>query len=209
MSRATADFPVFLTRRLRLRRLEPRDMDGLHACFSDPAAMRYWDAPVSASVADTARLLGWLAKTTSPYEHLAWAVADRVDDRCVGMVNYHHREARNKRLEIGYIIAPAFQRNGYGSEAVAALRDYCISDLGVHRIQAFIHPDNIASRRLVERLGFLCEGGPLVDYWHVDGRYLGAMAYAFIDRDIPTPATVPSTGSRGASTRAETKRKLK
>ena len=74
------------------------------------------------------------------------------------MVNYHHREARNARLEIGYILAPSHQGRGLMTEAVEALVAYCLGELAAHRIEALIHPDNTASIRLVERLGFRCEG---------------------------------------------------
>jgi ribosomal-protein-alanine N-acetyltransferase len=101
------------------------------------------------------------------------------------MVNYHHRDARNKRLEIGYIIAPKQQRKGFGTEAVRATVGYCAESLRVHRVEALIHPDNFASIRLVERLGFRCEGGPLTDYWHVGDKYLSVMIYARIFRGQP------------------------
>ena len=62
-----------------------------------------------------------LAKTTSRYAFLAWAVADKRKDRCIGMVNYHHRQAHNAKLEIGYILAPAQQGHGLMTEALEAL----------------------------------------------------------------------------------------
>ena len=105
-------FPTLATKRLRLRQFEARDLDGLHACFGDEAAMRYWNTPACKTEAETERWLAYLAKTSSPYDYLAWAVAEKRGDRCIGMVNYHHREARNHRLEIGYILAPAQQGAG-------------------------------------------------------------------------------------------------
>ena len=99
------------------------------------------------------------------------------------MVNYHHREVRNRRLEIGYIIARKHQGRGFGTEAVQALIQYCTDELAVHRIEALIHPENTASTRLVERLGFRREGGPLTDYWYVGDKYLSVMMYALINRD--------------------------
>jgi ribosomal-protein-alanine N-acetyltransferase len=173
-------FPTLSTRRLRLRRVERSDAGGLHACFGDPNAMRYWDFPAVETIAETERILRWLAKTTSPYDHLAWAITESANDTCIGMVCYHHREARNKRLELGYIVAPQHQGRGFGTEAVRALLDYCVGKLGAHRVQAFVHPENTASIRLVERLGFRCEGGPLTDYWRVGDNYRSAMLYAFV-----------------------------
>ena len=107
-------------------------------------------------------------------------MADKRSDRCIGMVNYHHREARNEKLEIGYILAPAQQGRGLMTEAVAALVAYCFGELAAHRIEALIHPDNTASIRLVERLGFLCEGGPLRDRWRRGDGYMSVMMYALI-----------------------------
>jgi ribosomal-protein-alanine N-acetyltransferase len=180
MAKSASTFPTLTTRRLRLRRFEPRDAAGLHVCFGDPDAMRFWNTPVCSDIADTKRSLAWLSKTTSPYDRLAWAICRKTDDECIGMVNYHHRDARNRRLELGYIIAPRLQRKGLGLEAVRKALDYCTGELGAHRVEALIHPGNVASVRLVERLGFRCEGGPLADYWRVGDRYVSVMIYALI-----------------------------
>jgi ribosomal-protein-alanine N-acetyltransferase len=183
MARAADAFPTLTSKRLRLRRFETRDLAGLHACFADQAAMRFWNFPACRTMAETEKVLRWLRKRASPYEYLAWAVCKRTDDRCIGMVNYHHRDARNRRPELGYIIAPKQQRNGFGAEAAQALFDYCSHELRVHRFEALIHPDNVASTRLAERLGFRCEGGPLTDYWRVGDTYSRVMIYAFINAE--------------------------
>ena len=175
-------FPALSASRLALRRIEVRDADALHACFGNQEAMRYWSQPACKTSAETEKCLQWLGKTTSPYEHMAWAVELRPAGGCVGMVNYHHREALNRRLEIGYFIAPRHQRKRLGTEAVRAMVEYCEAELGVHRAQALIHPQNTSSIRLDEKLGFRCEGGPLADYWRVGERYLDVMVYARINQ---------------------------
>ena len=50
---------------------------------------------------------------------------------------------------------------------------------------AVIHPDNAASIRLVMRLGFRCEGGPLRDYWRVGDEYASVMMYALLAGERP------------------------
>jgi ribosomal-protein-alanine N-acetyltransferase len=172
--------PTLASKRLRLRQFEDRDLGGLHACFGDPEAMRYWNFPPCETEAESARWLGILAKNSSPYQFLAWAVADRRSDRCIGMVNYHHREQNNRRLEVGYILAPPHQGRGLMTEAMQALLDYCFEELSVRRVQALINPDNTASIRLAERLGFRCEGGPLRDYWRIGDSYASVMMYGLI-----------------------------
>jgi RimJ/RimL family protein N-acetyltransferase len=174
-------FPSLVTRRLRLRPFGPHDAADLHACFGDQQAMRFWNSPACKTIAETEKALRWLSKTSNPYDHLAWAVCKKSSDQCIGMVNYHHRDARNRRLELGYIIAPKHQRKGFAAEIVRAVIRYCVDELDVHRIEALIHPDNVTSRRLVESLGFCCEGGPLKDYWRVGDKYISVMIYALIN----------------------------
>lgn len=173
------EFPVLLTKRLRLRRFRPDDLAGLHACLGDDAAMRYWNHPPAKDVAETGRILKILAKTTSPYSYLAWAVTSRTDDRCIGMVNYHHREARNHRLEIGYVMAPGHQRRGYMGEALRALLDHCFTAMAVHRVDALIQPKNAASIALATSLGFRREG-VLRDYWRVGDAFRSVAVYSLI-----------------------------
>jgi len=174
-------FPALTTRRLRLRCFATRDLADLHAFVGDPEAMRFWNSPPCRTMAETERALQWLAKTTSPYDHLAWAICKKSNDRCIGMVNYHQRDARNRRLHVGYVIATKHQGNGFGTEAVEAVLKYCADMLDVHRVAALIDPDNVASVRLVERLGFRCEGGPLTDYWLVGNTFKSVMIYARVN----------------------------
>ena len=107
-------------------------------------------------------------------------MAEKRSDRCIGMVNYHHRQAHNGRLEIGYILAPAHAASRADDGGRAGAPRYCFDELAVHRVEALIRPDNAASIRLAERLGFRCEGGPLRDYWRVGGAYLSVMMYALL-----------------------------
>src|SRR5262245_30146256 len=109
--------------------------------------MRYWNFPACETRAESARWARILARTSSPYSYHAWAMAEKRGDRCIGMVNYHHREAHNKRLEIGYILARSHYGRGLMTEALQALITYCFDALGTHRIEALIEPENAASIR--------------------------------------------------------------
>lgn len=183
MAKADRTFPELATRRLLLRRFRPDDVESMHACFGDREAMRYWNVPACKTTVETGRWVRALAKARSPHEWLGWALADKRGDRCIGMVNYHHREPRNRRLEIGYILAPAHQGKGLMTEALQVVLDHCFGALGVHRVEALIHPDNAASIRLAGRLGFQLEGGPFRDYWRNGDTYMSTMMYALIDAE--------------------------
>jgi ribosomal-protein-alanine N-acetyltransferase len=63
--------------------------------------------------------------------------------------------------------------------------DYCFSVAGLHRIEAGIQPENAASRRVVEKLGFRDEGIRVREV-HIDGDWRDHICYAITAEDVPT-----------------------
>lgn len=59
---------------------------------------------------------------------------------------------------LGYKLLPEYHKHGYAIEALAALISAVFSEEHIHRIEAFVLPDNKPSIRLLKRLGFMCEG---------------------------------------------------
>jgi RimJ/RimL family protein N-acetyltransferase len=55
-------------------------------------------------------------------------------------------------IEVGYHVTTALQRRGYATEAAAACRDYARDLLGLDRLIALIHPDNVPSQRVAEKI---------------------------------------------------------
>ncbi len=153
----TLPVPDFRTPRLALRRLRMQDAAGLHLAYGDAEAMRFWDSPPAASLAETeARIAQSVA--ADPQWHAAWAVLRRTDASFIGMVNYHGRAPWHRRLAVGWMLVPAHAGQGYAQEAMHALLQHCFTTLDTHRIEAEIEPDNHRSERLAHRLGFRREG---------------------------------------------------
>ncbi|MDH7798435.1 MULTISPECIES: GNAT family protein [unclassified Beijerinckia] len=181
MPKQAIPHPILSTPRLRLRQFRMEDAEAMHDCFASAEAMRFWNTPVHTKPIETERVVQRLIDCTPSYYRF-WAVADAGTDRCLGLVNYHDGHIRSKRVAIGYIIDPGRQRQGIGIEAVAAMLDFCFGELSLHRAQAFIHPDNAASRKLVEKLGFRCEG-LLRDNLRVGEEWRDDLLYALLATD--------------------------
>ena len=178
MAKQPTPHPTLLTPRLCLRQFRDEDTDAMHECFTDAEAMRFWNTQVHTRRIETELAVRRFVHCTPEYYRF-WAVADGGTDRCVGMVSYHDGHIRNKRVAIGYLVNPARWRQGIGSEAVSAMLDHCFGALGLHRVQAFIQPDNAASRALVEKLGFCCEG-LLRNNLRVGGSWRDELLYALL-----------------------------
>jgi ribosomal-protein-alanine N-acetyltransferase len=181
MAKLSASHPILSTPRLRLRQFRVEDTHAMHECFANPEAMRFWDCPAHRRLEETKRAVRNFIKCI-PSLYQVWAVADAETDRCLGMVNYHGGHIRDKRVAIGHILSPAHQGQGLAIEAVSKILDFCFGELGLHRVQAFIDPDNTASRTLVEKLGFRSEG-LLRDNLRVADAWRSDMLYALLETD--------------------------
>jgi ribosomal-protein-alanine N-acetyltransferase len=181
MAKRPIPHPILATARLRLRQFCVEDTDAMHECFGNPEAMRFWNQPVHTKRIETERAVRNFIDCTPSYYRF-WAVADAKTDQCLGLVNYHDGHIRSKRVSIGYIVHPAHHRQGIATEAVSAMLDFCFGELGLHRAQAFIHPDNIASIALIEKLGS-CREGLLRDNLRVGDIWRSDLLYALLVTD--------------------------
>ena len=79
-----------------------------------------------------------------------------LDGKLIGAVGYNPNA--DGSLEIGYWIGRPWWGNGYGTEAAEALMNYCFTELGVARLTCCHFVDNVASARIIKKLGFRLMG---------------------------------------------------
>ena len=75
----------------------------------------------------------------------------------IGMCGLIKRETL-KDVDLGFSFLPGYWGKGYAFEAASAVLSYANRTLGLSRIVAITSPDNVPSGKLLEKLGFLCEG---------------------------------------------------
>lgn len=85
---------------------------------------------------------------------------------------------------VGYWIDQRMAGRGITTTALALIVDHCFFAAGLHRIEANIRPENAASRRVVEKLGFR-EEGLRARYLEIEGAYRDHMSYAITVEDAP------------------------
>lgn len=111
--------------------------------------------------------------------------AIRVEGRLAGQVTIDNIVRGGLRSGyLGYWIDREVAGRGMASLAVALVCDHAFGEVGLHRVQADIRPENEPSRRLVERLGFQKEG-LLRRYLDIDGDWRDHLAYALLAEDLP------------------------
>lgn len=85
---------------------------------------------------------------------------------------------------IGYWVSESYAGLGITPTAVALATDLCFTELRLHRMEICIRPENAASLRVVEKLGFRYEGLRR-RYIHIDGDWRDHYAFAVTREDVP------------------------
>jgi ribosomal-protein-alanine N-acetyltransferase len=108
-----------------------------------------------------------------------------VEDQLAGQLNVAGL-VRGSLLSahIGYWVDRRVAGRGVTPTAVALVTDHCFEVVGLHRIEVNIRPENHASRRVVEKLGFR-EEGMRKQYLHIEGDWRDHLTYALVRGDVP------------------------
>ncbi|MEM8510646.1 MAG: GNAT family N-acetyltransferase [Bacteroidota bacterium] len=144
---------ILETDRLLLREITPEDFDDLFSMNSDPQIMKYVG---DGSVRSHEQMINELDVLISHYTRKPglgiWATELKTN-RCFigasGLVYYDN----TPEIEIGYRMQKEFWNNGYATEASRGLLEYGFTQLNLEKIVSSAHVDNIASRRVMEKIG--------------------------------------------------------
>jgi Acetyltransferases, including N-acetylases of ribosomal proteins len=177
-------FPVLETARLRLRQLTDTDADAVIAIFSSPEVLRYMDADPVDTREGAERFIRWTRDYYTQQGGIRWGLTLRDgDDTVIGTCGFHYWNRASRRADIGYDLHPAYWRQGYMSEAVRMLLGWCFDNLNLHRIQADCTSGNIASERLLEKMGFTLEG-IWREHTFEHGRFVDIKQYGLLRREF-------------------------
>lgn len=141
------------TDRLRLRPVRSDDLHDLHALWADPRVGRWlWDGRTVGRIRSRRALRAALASARREGIGL-WAVYPRDDGGLIGFCGFR-RVTGGEDVEIVFGIDPSWWKKGVATEAAAAVLREGFARHGWDRVVAATDPPNLASRRVVEKLGF-------------------------------------------------------
>lgn len=169
-----------------LRRLSRFDFAALNRMLHEE---REWLQPWEATTPGLRRALDvkWLIKSliAQTKEGSGLALVIEYQGSVVGQLNVANiLHGSVSSGTIGYWISKEFAGKGITPIAVALTIDYLFSEVGLHRVEIDIRPENQASLRVVEKLGLRHEGTKL-RFIHIDGAWRDHHVFAITQEEIP------------------------
>jgi ribosomal-protein-alanine N-acetyltransferase len=131
--------------------------------FGSPAQENQTERP---SFYQMVRSLNHEARAGRSYSFLIWSGANMVGQVTMGGVMY----GALRGAHIGYWIDRNFANKGLTTQAVKLVSGFGFAELGLHRIEINVRPENAASCRVAEKAGFVMEGQRIA-FLHIDGAW--------------------------------------
>lgn len=144
------------TPRLLLRQFTMDDLDDLHLIYSHPDLTQYLSNEQPLRLEQTQAAINSIIETWRQHKFGVWAVVYKEHQKLIGHCGLKFLE-NTLEIQIGYLLLKAYWGRGLGTEAAAAVLKYSFEVVKLERIVAIAKPENIASRRVMEKIGMKYE----------------------------------------------------
>jgi len=170
------------TKRLILRNYSEKDLDNVFRLKSEPTVWKFSSKVTSNKIEDAQIYLENILRNYSEDKKDFQALFLKDTEEYIGEVGILSFAKQNNRAVLGYNLLPKYWGNGYATEITKALVKYLFDVEKLERIEALTADENIASRKVLEKSGFLQEG-LLRNFAYINNRYTSVCYYGIIKDD--------------------------
>jgi ribosomal-protein-alanine N-acetyltransferase len=155
-------FPELTTNRLTLTRITPTDAESLFEMFSNPDIVKFYDLEPFTNLAQAEKLIDLFESRYSSASGIRWAIRRKASGELIGTCGFNSWSEKMRNATIGYDLKQVYWNKGITTEALLEAIRVAFAGLlpcgALHRIQADTIPGNIASEKVLLKLGFKEEG---------------------------------------------------
>jgi RimJ/RimL family protein N-acetyltransferase len=179
--------------RLALRPVDKADLPDLLEMNGDPQVTRFLPYATWQSLDDGVAWLTRMEALGAAGTGRQLVLVRHADAKVLGSLLLFRYDAGSGRVELGYALGRAHWGQGFMREAVEAACTHVFGPLGLRRIEAEVNPANVASNRLLQRVGFALEG-TLRERWVANDVAYDTHLYGLLAREWSraTPSTTDS-----------------
>jgi [ribosomal protein S5]-alanine N-acetyltransferase len=171
------------TPRLRLRSVNDEEYVYVLKTYSDEDLAAFFNLN-SAEEISKERERAVKGLSTFNKSLLLFYLIDKTTDKTIGWCGYHTWYTQHNRAEIGYVMSDENARNkGLMSEALSAILHYGFNDMNLHRVEAFVGKENVASLKLMNTFGFKQEG-VLREHYFTNNRHEDSLVFGLLKHEF-------------------------
>jgi ribosomal-protein-alanine N-acetyltransferase len=164
------NIPTIKTGRLVLRPFQLQDADPLHEILSIPGLLEYYPNPEPPDLERVQKLVQGQIDHWSEYGYGWWAVEPNGNDELIGWSGLQYLTETDE-IEIGYLLSKSYWGMGLATESAAEGLDYGFRKLKIQEIVGIVHPENISSQKVLEKIGL---------EYKEEAEYFGMACYKYL-----------------------------
>jgi RimJ/RimL family protein N-acetyltransferase len=169
---------------LVLRPWADDDVPALVAACNDPEIARWIPVIPSPYTEDDARaFIGGQSRADPEYTVPEHSFAMTVDGMLAGAIGMSIN-SMNYRGRIGYWVAASVRGSGVCTRALRVLSRWALDELELQRLDLITDPENVASQRVAEKVGFQREGVLRAHLRHPDGRIRDSVMFSLLPGEL-------------------------
>ena len=168
--------------KVRLRALEPEDVDFLYSIENDSAM---WDVGCTNTPYSRFSLNSYVMGNTSDIfaDKQMRLMMENLKGKPVGLIDLFHFDPKNQRAEVGIAVAAKYRNRGYAGDAIRLIQQYAMRVAHIHQLYAWVDAENIQSVNMFKKAGF-CECARISE-WLYDGQnYRDALLLNFFLKNV-------------------------
>jgi ribosomal-protein-alanine N-acetyltransferase len=147
-----AQIPTIKTIHLTLRPLQPADALTLYRIYQTEGVLRHFPNPNPPALEKVDRFIAQQQQHWQTYGYGNWGIVPGEEGEIIGWAGLQFLPELNE-TEVGYLLDKPFWGKGYATEAAHASLEFGFDQFAFARLIALVHPDNIASQRVLEKCG--------------------------------------------------------
>jgi len=153
-------FPNLHTERLLLRQVTLQDDNEIFFARSDKSMNEYVGNPLAKSIEDAREWINKITNFVVTGESIFWGVCTRDNPKLIGGFCFWNLSQEEEKAEIGFGIYPQHQGKGYMNEVLAAGINFGFEKMELRSIEAYTHPLNEKSIRVLLKNNFVLKQSP-------------------------------------------------
>lgn len=181
------DFPELTTERLLLTKITSSDSESLYNLFSNPEVVKFYDLEPFTDTAQAEQLIALFESRYQSSAGIRWAIRMKTSGELIGTCGFNSWSEKMRNATIGYDLHPSNWNKGLSTEALSEILRIAFAGMlscgPLHRIQADTFPGNVASEKVLQKLGFK-EEGVRRESIYVKGKYADMKCFGILKQEF-------------------------
>ena len=148
---------ILRTERCIIREMTTGDVDAFYEIYKEPSITAYMEGLYTEKEQEVNYVKSYIKNVYEFFEYGLWTVIEKKSGKIIGRAGISWRE-ETETVELGYVIAKPFQRQGYAYEVCDAILEYTHEQLEIEQVAAYVKKENQASKALCRKLKFELKG---------------------------------------------------